>query len=231
MSTTPYLLGLDLGQAQDFTALAIIQRFPESEPAMYAVRHLRRWRLRTPYTEIVSDVGGLLHQPPLQGATAALLVDATGVGAAVLDLFRAATLGADQLIAVTITGGADAQQQERSAWRVPKRDLVGAVQVLLQNQRLKIAAALPEAETLLKELEAFRVRISPAGHDSYGAWRDGEHDDLVLAVALATWWGEHEGGGSGLVYIGGRIIDLDKGPLQVFDPFTETFRPLRPGER
>jgi hypothetical protein len=28
------------------------------------------------------------------------------------------------------------------------------------------------------------------GHDSYGQWREGQHDDLVLAVALATWWAE-----------------------------------------
>lgn len=24
-------------------------------------------------------------------------------------------------------------------------------------------------------------------------WREGQHDDLVLAVALACWYGEHEG--------------------------------------
>jgi hypothetical protein len=28
-------------------------------------------------------------------------------------------------------------------------------------------------------------------HDSYGAWREGAHDDLVLAVAVAAWYGEH----------------------------------------
>ena len=26
-------------------------------------------------------------------------------------------------------------------------------------------------------------------HDSYGAWREGQHDDLVLALALALWAG------------------------------------------
>jgi hypothetical protein len=28
------------------------------------------------------------------------------------------------------------------------------------------------------------------GHDQHGAWREGTHDDLVLAVALACWYGE-----------------------------------------
>jgi hypothetical protein len=35
------------------------------------------------------------------------------------------------------------------------------------------------------------VKINIAtGHDSYEAWREGDHDDLVLAVALACWTGE-----------------------------------------
>ena len=36
-------------------------------------------------------------------------------------------------------------------------------------------------------MAAMRVRQTPAGHEQYGAWREGEHDDLVFAVALAHW--------------------------------------------
>jgi hypothetical protein len=36
----------------------------------------------------------------------------------------------------------------------------------------------------------FRVTISQSGHDSYDAWRERIHDDLVLATALAVWWNE-----------------------------------------
>jgi hypothetical protein len=32
-----------------------------------------------------------------------------------------------------------------------------------------------------------RMRISPKGNEQFGAWRDGEHDDLVLGVSLACW--------------------------------------------
>ena len=56
--------------------------------------------------------------------------------------------------------------------------------------RLRIAAALPEADTLVRELLAFQVKITAAAHDTYGAWREGTHDDLVLAVALACWHAE-----------------------------------------
>jgi hypothetical protein len=71
--------------------------------------------------------------------------------------------------------------------RVPKRDLVSVVQVALQNRTLKIAEQLPEAETLSRELQNFTVKITDSANDVYGAWREGTHDDLVLAVALALW--------------------------------------------
>src|SRR5215217_5331627 len=90
-----------------------------------------------------------------------------------------------------ITGGNEVTR-DRDIWNVPKRDLAGAVQVALQSRRLKIAADLPDAQVLVAELQNFRVKISLAGHDSYGAgtgeeWRVGAHDDLVLAVAIALW--------------------------------------------
>jgi hypothetical protein len=72
---------------------------------------------------------------------------------------------------------------------------VSVVQVLLQAERLKIASSLKEASTLTAELLAFKVSISLKRHDSYGndvgPWRENPHDDLVLAVALAAWYGEH----------------------------------------
>jgi len=35
------------------------------------------------------------------------------------------------------------------------------------------------------------VRVTAAGQEeTLEAWREGPHDDLVLAVALAAWWGE-----------------------------------------
>jgi hypothetical protein len=68
--------------------------------------------------------------------------------------------------------------------------LVGVLQVLLQTRRLRIAQALPEAAILAKELETFQVKITAAANEAFGAWREGQHDDLVLAVALAAWAGE-----------------------------------------
>jgi hypothetical protein len=73
-------------------------------------------------------------------------------------------------------------------WKVPKRELVASVQVGLQSRTLRVARDLVHAETLRSELAAFEVRVTAAANDTYGAWREGTHDDLVLAVALTCWW-------------------------------------------
>jgi hypothetical protein len=206
-----YFLGLDLGQAADYSALAILEAQQGGRDDTYNCRHLQRWPLRTPYPEIVADVARMARSPELSGTRPIFLaVDATGVGAPVVDLFRAEfgderkiklqvipldnrpmpKLSPDvKVCPVQITGG-DQVTRERGLTRVPKRDLVSVAQVALQTQRLKIAPALAEAQTLTQELLNFKVKISlETAHDSYGAWREGQHDDLVLAVALALWMG------------------------------------------
>jgi len=112
-----------------------------------------------------------------------LAVDATGVGRAVVDLLRPL---APDMWAITITGG-DAVSQQGRNYHVPKRDLVGLLQALMGTGRLKVASSLPDATTLRNELMNFRYKISVGGHDSYEAWRESDHDDLVLSVAIACW--------------------------------------------
>ena len=105
------------------------------------------------------------------------------LGRPVVDLLWQAGMPA---VSVTITGG-QRVSGGNFAWGVPKRDLVTNLQVLLQSHRLRIAADLPLADALADEMLDFRVRVSDAGHDSWGG-RD--HDDLVLALAVACWLGE-----------------------------------------
>ncbi len=188
-------IGLDLGQAKDFTALGIIECVRsvntfngKDEITQLNCIHLQRWQLRTSYPAIVADVvkmiNGLMpYQSP--DYKPVLAVDATGVGAPVVDLFKREKINAE-LRPIQIVGGANISE-EFGMTRVPKRDLVSVVQVALQNRTLKIANELSEAETLARELQNFTVKITDSANDVYGAWREGTHDDLVLAVALALW--------------------------------------------
>jgi hypothetical protein len=186
-----YFVGLDLGQSQDYSALAIVERSGEAKSNYkFLCSYLKRWHLRTSYTSIVDETVQIMQKPELQSGPQRpmLLVDATGCGAPVIDLFKR-TNHQSYLEPVLITGGADVSKAN-GVWRVPKRNLVSTVQVLLQSQRIKIAGKLPEASTLTAELQNFRAKISDSGHDSYGAgsdWREGNNDDLVLSLAMSLW--------------------------------------------
>jgi hypothetical protein len=92
---------------------------------------------------------------------------------------------------VPIIAGARATTDEGGVWHVPKRELAGVLGVLLGGRRLEIAPALPLAKVLAPELQTFSAKINVAtGNMSFEAWREKDHDDLVLAVALALWMGE-----------------------------------------
>ncbi|MDR7029821.1 hypothetical protein [Rhizobium rosettiformans] len=180
LGAVKFVVGLDLGQAADFTALAVLGK---SEDGL-AVRHLDRVRGR-PYTDVVRSVASLMTSAPLAGQSL-LVVDGTGVGRAVLDLLRSADL---RPIAVTIHGGARVTGSRRAP-RVPKADLVNGLLLAFQSGTVKIARDLPHAATLAAELADMRRKVSVAGHASYGVWREGAHDDLVLALAIAVWQAE-----------------------------------------
>jgi hypothetical protein len=90
---------------------------------------------------------------------------------------------------ITITAGS-AVVPDGAGWHVAKKELVSVLQVLLQTRRLQVARSLPDAAALVKELEAFRVKVTVQANEVYESWRDRDHDDLVLAVAMACWVGE-----------------------------------------
>jgi hypothetical protein len=193
---TDYVVGLDLGRSSDFTALAVLERtWRRADDARtglvrtYAVRHLRRWQLKTPYDRIIEDVVKLVASPPLDNPK--LAVDQTGVGAAVVDVLRRARPRC-RLRPVVITAGHRATS-EGGVHHTPKKELVSTLQVLLQSRRLKVAH-LPERELLVKELLAFKVKVTISANEQSEAWRERDHDDLVLAVALAVWYGERGAG-------------------------------------
>ena len=114
-----------------------------------------------------------------------MIVDKTGVGAPVVDLFEAAGLDP---VAITITAGGEPTVVP-GGWNVPKRDLVSIVQTTLQTQRLRFAEGLPDVDTLTHELLNFQYKLTVAAHDTYNA-REGKHDDMVLSLAMAVWYAE-----------------------------------------
>jgi hypothetical protein len=219
-----FVAGLDLGQSADYSALAIVEAQTHEflEPTKHvgtlcALRHLHRWELHTPYPTIVADLKALLDAPPLNGR-AQLVVDGTGVGRPVVDLLHVAGL---YTIPVSITAGAQVTH-EQGWYGVPKRELVSTMAVAFEGAALLVAEGLPLAPVLLRELRNFKAKISLSGTDTYEAWREQDHDDLVLATALAVWWARRSQPNLRWLTWG----DVPKPPPSIMAGGTR-FRPLR----
>ena len=191
-----FAVGVDVGQAHDPTAICVVscvetrtlnpflsQLNPYKAPR-YEVQHLERFPLGMTYPDQVDRVESLMLRPPLVRPAATLLVDYTGVGRPVFDMF-AQRRALRHVRGVLITGGRETANT-RAGWSVPKGELVSRLQALLHAGRLRIAASLPDAAALARELQDFRVRFTEAGNATFNA-REGAHDDLVLALALAVF--------------------------------------------
>jgi hypothetical protein len=195
MSDKVYIAGLDIGRPHEFTALSVLERTempladnPERRVRHYAVRHLERLPPATPFPGVFTRLTKLFAAPSLLGIK--LVVDYTGVGRPVLDMLRKAKVGTS-ITPLFVTSGKKSSSDDRGGWLVPRQELAATLQVLLQSRRLRVAPALHAAAILARELAAFQVKVSAAAETEMDAWRQGAHDDLVLAVAVAAWLGEH----------------------------------------
>jgi hypothetical protein len=188
-----YYMSVDLGQAADYTAISILETLPPpagrpEAPASYLLRHLERPPLGTTYPAIVARVVQLLERASLSRDDTPLVVDKTGVGRPVTDMFRAEGLRPQT---ITITGGHTVTTNSPSDYYVPKKELASTIVAVYQSRRLQMPAGLELGPVLIKELLNFRPKINiSTGNISYEAWRERDHDDLVLSVAMALWVAE-----------------------------------------
>lgn len=193
------VISADLGQSKDPTAIVVwtekkkwgektnIPGTPQHDAEERTIvtewhcRFIERPPLGTSYVRIVERLRDMVEALP--GVTH-LLLDATGVGRPVIDLAREAGLSP---VGITISGG-HAITENDMGFVVPKRDLVSALLTMYQTTSIRVAASLELAPVLSRELQHFTAKITQNARDTYEAWCDGEHDDIVLAMAMAAWY-------------------------------------------
>jgi hypothetical protein len=151
-------------------------RVVNTSKRVFYVRHLQRLP-GAEYPEIIQIVSALLEALPAARMPHALVANVTNVGKPVIVLMAKAGL---RPIGVTIADGAAEHRVASNEYRVPEKDLVGTLAVLLQTARFRISADLPEAEALTSELGKLNF-----GEDD---WK--ESNGLSVAVCLAAWWCE-----------------------------------------
>jgi hypothetical protein len=209
------VVGMDVGKAHDPTALVVaeyekIQIGVSGEPVAddsgldwfnitlglapeplydtrYIVRSVRRLPLLLPYPAVATYVQAIIDHLCTRnpGAEVYLVVDATGVGAPVVDLIRQGIRPDVHLTAVTITAGTKCPSSplQRSEVTMAKEWMVSRIQALLQSRRL-VMPQTAEAQQLAAELLDFEISVSRDAQMTSGA-KQGSHDDLVTAAALA----------------------------------------------
>jgi hypothetical protein len=191
------ILGHDLGQASDASALCAVERVPLPVPVFkrrwrYVVRHLESYPLGEPYPEQVRRTCATLAHPAFRRARCG--VDYTGVGRPVYDYLSAARPPVILYPVLTTSGHNTTYDPQTRELHVPKGELVSLLQVLLQADLFNWHPKLNLAGALKDQLARFKVRITRAKNETFGA-ESGAHDDLVSAAMLACYLGEHYGTG------------------------------------
>lgn len=181
-----FFIGVDIGQRQDHSAIGVLERriercygqdwirvsrVEDSVNVRYWLRHVERIPLGTPYEKVIRRVS---HVADECAATSScdVIADATGVGAAVVERL---SIVARNVFPVVITSG-NLSHKEGNLWMVPRKDLVGALSVMLERKFLKIALDLPLKAEFERELLELRNGGGGSGRD-----------DMAMAVALACW--------------------------------------------
>ena len=185
MTNSSYYVGVDLGQARDATAIAIVHSYREvlqvrnrvtmefGTKEWLVLRQVERVRLGTDYTTVVARVGQVVRA--LTGLGKVTVVpDGTGVGRPVVDMLRKAAVRAE-IVPVIITGG-HGQGESRGYRTVAKKDLIHGLSTLVEKGELSFASDMSGNEMLREEMAKMSRRTL-----------SGEPDDMVFAVALACW--------------------------------------------
>jgi hypothetical protein len=155
------------------------------------------------YQEMVDRTAMLMQHPSLRMNTN-LIVDGTGIGDATIELMRSRGLFPTPIV---FSGGEtprehyaefgsifkDTQGKLSGAKiidyiSVPKKDLVDAGKLLIQQGRLRVATGR-WSDDLTKQLLNFKGKVNEkTNHIKYEAETEQIHDDLVVVLIMGSWW-------------------------------------------
>ncbi len=179
-----FIISCDLAKTFDYSAISVLEKMD----SRYHLRALQRMHKGTPYTVTAEHLRGMVAKDALQcdGHPPVVVIDGTGVGAAIEDILRAWRL---PLVSVKIHGGMNVIRKPGEI-RVPKKDLILSLLSVFNNGNLQIAQGVPEGPDFINELQRFRVRINPKTRRATFEGQ-GSHDDIVLSVAMGIYIGEN----------------------------------------
>ena len=192
MNSYDSMISLSLGTAAEPSGLVVVKPWSSMYPPdglapeagvgnRFDVVWIERFPAGRPLPAIINRISEIASLRQVSQESI-ILLDISSVGTSPLRAFQARGMY-PAAIDLTNTG---AEGYANDAQQVPLRDVIGASQVVLETARLKVAGALEEAKTLVSDLQAFDPK--PIGRNP--DLRGGRNTDLVLALAVALWWGD-----------------------------------------
>ncbi|HUW11100.1 MAG TPA: hypothetical protein VM537_15330 [Anaerolineae bacterium] len=197
-----YFIGVDIGRTMDHSAVCVLARRMEvADPEnprvevmypMYYATYMRQLDIGTPYYVLIEELDRLWRLPALIATRNAMIIDQTGVGAPIVEAVRKDKKIAP-CIGVVFTGGERATQTMDNEYHVPKAELVSTLVHTTQRGRIKLLPGLEHEQEYFDQLAVFGYKVNrETGNISYEALQQQVHDDLVVATALALWYGERK---------------------------------------
>jgi hypothetical protein len=192
-----FLVGLSVGQGRQPTGIAVLERHPRSRPGEsrnYTCRYMRRLLPpATAYPILVKTLTTMFCGTQLTGQD--LIVEAGPGIRAVVAYLRKQRLKTG-IQPVELKASAEDAFVD-GLWRVTKASVIETTRLAIQEGRLvfddqmppKVIATTPSAQTIYQALLNYPFNKTPAANDAFAS-REGADDDLILAVALACWYGE-----------------------------------------
>jgi hypothetical protein len=186
------ILALDPAQLHDWSALAAIDMKYVPKGVLgndgryeYDLIAMNR-KQALPYDQIVEWVIKTLKNPAFNAqGPPKFLLDATGVGVAINDMFRAK---GQRPIAVTITTGNTLTRIGSDA-HLGKARLFGKFLGALDSGKVHVNPDMPIWPLVEREMLSFRAEMSTQGRVKMEA-EQGENDDMLFALAMCVWYGE-----------------------------------------
>ena len=191
-----FYIGIDLGVIRDHTAFAVLERsrwatgpkspidFSRTKETRLHVRHLERLPLGKGYGHSADVCREILRHPDINPEYR-VAVDATGVGQPFKTLLQERGISS-YIRWISITNGGKASPCGDNM-TVPRLELLNGLCVQFEEGRLRISDQLPLAQALAQELLSLKVRVTEAGRQATGSLSGWRHDDLVFALALASY--------------------------------------------
>jgi hypothetical protein len=189
-----FLVGLSVGQGARPSGMAILERQKRGNaPATYTCCYLRRWPLATNYPSLQSYLERIFSDSRLTDPY--LILEAGPSTRAILSFFRRQRLPA-KMLAVEVKTSAEDRKVE-GLWKVGKGTVIETARHVIQEHQLifdeqmppEVIKTTPTAQTVYQALATYTYNETAMVNEAFAS-RDGEYDDMVLAVALACWYGE-----------------------------------------